>query len=181
MIETPATPGGAGEEEDDEADEIPAVWHDSDDEQLAISLASQPRLRKLRVTESEDLISGKEYIKRLRRQFQRLHPVPEWADPELIAKRRKKAISGAGHDDSDDAAANGVDEMDTDNEEDDEMTMQPLARLLQNATDLTKIEDNTRTGGKRKLRQEVLDIQRLKDVGGNQPVSSLLQKIVDLK
>jgi U3 small nucleolar RNA-associated protein 18 len=50
--------------------------------------------------------------------------------------------------------------------------MQPLAKLLQNASDLTRIEDNAKSGSKRKLRQEVLDIQRLKDVGKTQPVST---------
>lgn len=138
------------------------MWHDSDDEQLTISLASQQRLRKLRVAESEDVITGKEYTRRLRRQFQRLHPVPEWADPE---KQRKIA----GDDDSD----SGAEDMDTDHEEE-RMSTQPLAKLLQGATDLTRIDEETR-GGKRKLRQEVLDIQRLKDVGGTQPVSSFLK------
>lgn len=147
------------DEEDEEGDAAPAVWHDSDDERLTISLASQQRLRKLRVTESEDVVSGKEYVRRLRRQFQRLHPVPDWADPE---KQRKAAGDGDGDSGSD------VDGMDTDNEEE-RMSTQPLAKLLQGATDLTRIEDDTR-GGKKKLRQEVLDIQRLKDVGGTQPV-----------
>lgn len=162
----PGTPDGAGSDEE-EMEDAPAVWHDSDDERLTISLANQARLRKLRVTESEDLISGKEYTKRLRRLYQQLHPVPDWANPDIVAKQRQKAIS-AGDDDSD---ADGVDEMDIDNAEEETMSMQPLARLLQGATDLTKIEGRAPSNGKRKLRQEVLGIQRLKDVGGNQPVS----------
>jgi len=44
------------------------VWEDSDDERMMVSLASNPRLRKLRITESEDLVNGKEYMERLRRQ-----------------------------------------------------------------------------------------------------------------
>lgn len=63
--------------------------------------------------------------------------------------------------------------MDTDEEE--QMSTQPLAKLLQGATDLTRIEDKARGSGKRKLRPEVLDIQRLKDVGGNQPVCLAIQ------
>lgn len=128
-----------------------------------MSLAGQAKLRKLRVAESEDVISGKEYVRRLRRQFQRLHPTPEWANPELAAKRRKI--------NSDDSDADSDQEMDLDEEE--QLSMQPLAKLLQNATNLTRVEDNARSGGKRKLRQEVLDIQRLKDVGKAQPVRPL--------
>jgi len=115
------------------------------------------------VAESEDIVSGKEYVRRLRRQFQRLHPTPEWANPELTAKRRKM--------NSDDSDADSDLQMDSDDEEE-QLSLQPLAKLLQNATDLTRIEDNARSGGKRKLRQEVLDIQRLKDVGKTQPVRS---------
>ncbi|RJE25948.1 hypothetical protein PHISCL_01717 [Aspergillus sclerotialis] len=152
----PATPS---DDEDEKSDAPPAAWHDSDDERLTISLASHQRLRKLRLTESEDVVTGKEYVRRLRRQFQRLHPVPDWADPN---KQRKN--TGDGDSDS------NLDDMDTDNE-DNQMSTQPLAKLLQGSADLTRIEDNTRADGKRKLRQEVLDIQRLKDVGGNQPSS----------
>ena len=116
------------------------------------------------MTESEDLIGGKEYVRRLRRQFQRLHPMPEWANPELAAKRQKT--------DSDDSDAASGEELVSD-EEDAQLSIQPLAKLLQNAGDLTLIEDNSRPGSKRKLRQEMLDIQRLKDVGKAQPVRHL--------
>lgn len=160
IIPSPETPSDA---EDSEEDTGPAVWHDSDDERLAVSLAGQAKLRKLRLTESEDVISGKEYVRRLRRQYQRLHPTPEWANPELAAKKRK-----INPDDSD-----SDQEIESD-DEDEQLSMQPLAKLLQNANDLTRIEDNARSGGKRKLRQEVLDIQRLKDVGKTQPVRHLI-------
>lgn len=113
------------------------------------------------MTESEDIVSGREYVRRLRRQFERLHPMPEWANPELAARRRKT--------DSDDSDVGSGVEMDTDDDEE-QLSMQPLAKLLRNAFDLTRIEDSTHAGGKRKLRQEVIDIQRLKDVGKTQPV-----------
>lgn len=121
---------------------------------MTISLASHQRLRKLRVAESEDIISGKEYIRRLRRQFTQLHPVPGWVE-QATEKQR-----------GEDSDSDGADGMDTDDEE--VSPTQPLAKLLQGATDLTKLEDTR--GGKRKLRQEMLDIHRLKDVGRDQPV-----------
>lgn len=163
IVPSPETPSDA---EDSEADSVPAVWHDSDDERLAVSLAGQAKLRKLRVAESEDVISGKEYVRRLRRQFQRLHPTPEWANLELAAKRRKMNSDGSESDQ----------QLDSD-DEDEQLSMQPLAKLLQNADDLVRVEDNARAGGKRKLRQEVLDIQRLKDVGKAQPVRSHPSKL----
>ncbi|KAJ5762521.1 uncharacterized protein N7511_005903 [Penicillium nucicola] len=154
---TDIIPSEASDAEEEEEEAEPAVWYDSDDDRLAVSLASQARLRKLRTTESEDVVSGKEYIRRLRRQFEQLHPTPEWATPELAPKRRKTDSDSESDIESDD--------------ENEQLSMQPLAKLLQNASDLTRIEDNAKSGGKRKLRQEVLDIQRLKDVGKSQPSS----------
>ncbi|KAK2072742.1 hypothetical protein P8C59_007079 [Phyllachora maydis] len=57
------------------AQDTPA-WVDSDDERLTISLASVAQRRKLRVAEGEDLISGTEYVERLRKQYVQLYPVP---------------------------------------------------------------------------------------------------------
>lgn len=147
-------------------DDVPA-WEDSDDEQIMVSLASNPRLRKLRLSEAEDVINGKEYCKRLRRQFERLYPVPEWANPsasKLSSKKKKRRRSSGSF--SSEAEGSTADGMDID---DDDLSAQPLAKLLQNADNLTRrVEDSKR----RKLRPEILDIQRTKDVGIAQPVSS---------
>lgn len=146
----------------------PAAWEDSDDERITVSLAAHDRMRKLRLTEAEDLVTGKEYVKRLRRQFERLQPTPEWANypANRAAKRRK---TGGNDSDRSDESGVSADEMDTDTEED--LSQQPLARLLQNVGNLSIRDEQATSKSKRKLRQEVLDIQRLKDVGRNQPVS----------
>jgi U3 small nucleolar RNA-associated protein 18 len=44
------------------------AWSDSDDERISVSLAARPQLRKLRRTAAEDVITGKEYSRRLRKQ-----------------------------------------------------------------------------------------------------------------
>ncbi|OJD10732.1 hypothetical protein AJ78_08334, partial [Emergomyces pasteurianus Ep9510] len=165
-IELPIAQGPSDAQRENEP---PAAWEDSDDERITISLAGNNRLRKLRVSEADDVVTGSEYIRRLRKQFERLHPAPEWANPSNSAGGRsaKRRKMGAGQ--SDDESVSGSDHMDTDEEE--EMSLQPLARLLQNAGNLTKGENSTRNSGKRKLRQEVLDIQRMKDVGKGQPSS----------
>ena len=45
-----------------------AVWHDPADAGLSVSLQDTNRLRKLRDSANEDVISGTEYELRLRRQ-----------------------------------------------------------------------------------------------------------------
>ncbi|GAA5906780.1 WD40 repeat domain-containing protein [Sporobolomyces salmoneus] len=62
-----------------------AAWYDPADEELQISLQGQKRLRKLRDAAAEDVVSGLEYENRLRRQFEKLHPTPQWA---LDARRK---------------------------------------------------------------------------------------------
>ncbi|OKL55625.1 hypothetical protein UA08_09086 [Talaromyces atroroseus] len=143
----------------------PAVWVDSDDERMAISLAGHKRLRKLRIAESDDVVSGTEYIRRLRTQYLRLHPTPDWANPEIKRKHRKKR-SGSSSGSEDGLSGS---EMDTDDDAD--VSVKPLAKLLQGAGDLVRGSEGDMAGKPVKLRQEVIDIQRLKDVGGVQPSS----------
>lgn len=50
------------------------AWADPDDDDLRISIASDKRLRKLRTDASEDVITGSEYERRLRKQY-----VPLWS------------------------------------------------------------------------------------------------------
>lgn len=45
-----------------------ALWHDPSDANLQVSLANTKRLRKLRGSAAEDVISGTEYEQKLREQ-----------------------------------------------------------------------------------------------------------------
>lgn len=51
-----------------------------------------------------------------------------------------------------------------------DLSVKPLAKLLHNAGSLT-LSTQTNAGHKQKLRPEVIDVHRLKDVGTAQPVS----------
>ncbi|MCJ1384781.1 hypothetical protein MMC17_007899 [Xylographa soralifera] len=144
----------------------PPAWIDSDDERISVSLASNPRLRKLRISESEDIVNGKEYIRRLRQQFERLYPVPEWANPSASRKtssrRKRRKLSDAG---SSSSESKSDDDMSVDS---DALSAQPLAKLLQSTGPMTQTSV-TPTSNRKRLRPEVIDIQRTKDVSGVQP------------
>ena len=151
-------------EEGSSSDDEPA-WVDSDDERLIVSLATNKRLRKLRLTESEDLVNGKEYTRRLRRQYEQLYPTPEWANPSAARKKKRRKSSM-----SDDSVRSLADDMSID---EDDLSTQPLAKLLRNPSAL--IESTTSSvKSKRRLRPETIDVHRLKDVGGAQPVIFLI-------
>ncbi|EMC96077.1 hypothetical protein BAUCODRAFT_148911 [Baudoinia panamericana UAMH 10762] len=161
---TRPTVAATSDEDDTFPSRHPPAWEDSDDERMLVSLASAPRLRKLRRTEAEDVIDGKEYTKRLRRQFEVLHPRPEWAHYALQQPARKKRRISGPNDSEDVEEGASDDEMDVDLP-----TVAPLSKLLQDAESLVRSSSGPGRGKKRKLRPEVLDIQRMKDIPGTQP------------
>lgn len=71
------------------------AWADPDDASLEISLASSARLRKLRDAPEEDGVKGPEYERRLRRQFVKMNPTPDWA---TAARRKRRRTEGADAD-----------------------------------------------------------------------------------
>jgi U3 small nucleolar RNA-associated protein 18 len=149
--------------EDSEDEEDQPAWDDSDDERLVVSLASVPQLRKLRETAEDDMVNGKEYARRLRKQYERLYPAPEWAAHATgKAKKRRRTM-----DDDEGSSEESGSDMDVD----DDLSTQPLARLLKDADILSR---NTARGPakRRKLQSGTIDIQRLKDVSKAGPVSS---------
>lgn len=126
------------------------AWEDSDDDRLAISLAGATRLRKLRLTEADDVVSGTDYSRRLRLQYLRLHPLPAWArESEGPPAKRRRRSSAA----SDSSAEDGSDS-------DSDVSAQPLEAFLRDVRQLAGL------GGpaKRRLRPEVIDIQRTREI-----------------
>ena len=158
-----AAPAGSvavAKAEESEEEDQPA-WDDSDDERLVISLASVPQLRKLRETADDDMVNGKEYARRLRKQYERLYPAPEWAAHATgKAKKRRRTM-----DDDEESGEASSSDMDVD----DDLSTQPLAKLLRDADILSR---NTVRGPakRRKLQAGTIDIQRLKDVAKAGPV-----------
>ncbi|CUM64226.1 uncharacterized protein PRCAT00001820001 [Priceomyces carsonii] len=78
---------GSSDEDGDDS-ESDAVWEDSDDERIQISLMGSSKVKKLRSYEEETSINGKSFLRRLRSQFEKIYPKPEWVeklemDPEI--------------------------------------------------------------------------------------------------
>ncbi|KAG1809767.1 WD40-repeat-containing domain protein [Suillus plorans] len=109
--EEPIIPEVPGSDEDEEISvihqEIPQqpqktkapAWTDPDDVNVQVSLASNNRLRKLRDAPSDDTVGGREYERRLRRQFEHINPTPDWASiarkKRERGKRRRSSVSGS--------------------------------------------------------------------------------------
>lgn len=93
--------------------------------------------------------------------------MPQWANPSANKHVKKKRRRSSAADDSSGEETSSADEMDMDDEP---LRAQPLAKLLRDVEGLMKSANTTHK--RRKLRPEVLDIQRMKDISGTQPVSS---------
>ena len=120
--------GGDSEDEgdhDDYDDDDEMAWVDSDDEKLNISLIASDRLKKLRRHPDDVCISGKAYTTRLRSQFEKIYPRPEWVN------KFEQQLKEAGDSDDEDRD----DDNDVDMDQDDEslkkqMTPATLSKLL---------------------------------------------------
>lgn len=154
----------------DEAEPQPA-WIDSDDERLTVSLASVGSLRRLRETEADDLIDGAEYARRLRKQYLQVNGLPAWvkdatSDRKTKHRRRSSAASSSS------ASANDSDASGSN--DDDDVSALPLEKFLRDANAIGGDGDGGRRK-KRKLRPEVISIQRTRDIPDTHrgPVESL--------
>lgn len=78
------------------------AWTDPDDVNIQVSLATNNRLRKLREAPDDDAVGGREYERRLRRQYEKINPTPEWATKARKRlhpsqkKRRRGSVSSEG-------------------------------------------------------------------------------------
>ncbi|KAL1952375.1 hypothetical protein VTO73DRAFT_1524 [Trametes versicolor] len=74
-----------------------SAWTDADDTTLEVSLATDKRRRKLRDAVAEDTVGGRDYERRLRRQYEKINPTPEWATKarkrvqDMTGKRRRSS------------------------------------------------------------------------------------------
>lgn len=146
-----------------------AAWADSDDERISVSLVASGRLKKLRVTEDEDVVTGKEFERRLRRQFERVYPVPKWALPSSRRKKRA-AIEDAGTSDSE-AVSDAEDAMNVD------ITAAPLTDLLNSNSSYTSGGTTAEKKKRKPLRPEKIDIARLSDANQARPSHSAISSV----
>jgi U3 small nucleolar RNA-associated protein 18 len=114
------------------------------------------------------MVNGKEYSRRLRKQYERLYPTPEWAQ-HATGKANKKRRRTMDENESGEGSASDMD-MD-----DEDVSSEPLARLLRDADIMSR---NARGPTKRrKLQAGTVDIQRLKDVMKAGPVCISLRHV----
>ncbi|KAH7925692.1 WD40 repeat-like protein [Leucogyrophana mollusca] len=124
------------------------AWTDPDDNTVQVSLASNTRLRKLRDAPSEDIVGGREYERRLRRQYEKINPTPEWASNARKKQHKRHRSSG-----SDDDAMDVVPDL------------------------LSSTAGISGTRNSRTLAQGTLSIERLRDANQSAPAEGEIKTV----
>ncbi|KAL3232714.1 U3 small nucleolar RNA-associated protein 18 [Nakaseomyces bracarensis] len=139
-------------EEDDNA-----AWVDSDDERISVPITINNKLKKLRKSYQDSHIEGPEYIRRLRSQFEKIYPRPQWADS--ISDSEKENSDSEEDDDSEDTknVING--------------DINALAKILESTFSYKE------TSGTKLLPEKNLDILRLKDANASHLSHSAVQSL----
>ncbi|KAJ0051822.1 hypothetical protein Pint_03198 [Pistacia integerrima] len=148
------------EESDDEegTQQKKPVWVDEEELQTKIDIAKVSRLRKLRKEEDEKLISGSDYVSRLRAQHVKLNPGTEWAQLDSRSKM------GGSYDD----------------ESSDEENQAMVARGYE---DVEAVDDILRTNedlvvkSREKLLPGLLEYSRLVDANAEEPSNGPINSV----
>ncbi|KAI3819385.1 hypothetical protein L1987_13216 [Smallanthus sonchifolius] len=115
---------------DDNTERKP-VWVDEEEQKVNINIAKVNRLRKMRKEENERIISGSEYVSRLRAQHVKLNPNTEWARFDSRAKNDTS--------DSDSDQENG--DIDTIFQTSEDLVVKGRSKLLPGILEYTRLVD----------------------------------------
>lgn len=136
------------DEDSEEEEDKNAAWVDEDDKRLKISLSASNITKKLRNDIDEDIVDGVEYSRRLRQQFNKIYPKPNWAMlPSEIKEARKRKSMDSDDEDEDD-----------ENKDEDELDEETRLDLLKSTMGILSRRSKNSTISPRKL-----DILRLKN------------------
>lgn len=139
----------------DYSSESEDAWEDSDDENLRISITSTNKTKKLRTSYKETSINGRNYVRRLRSQFEKIYPRPKWVDD----------VS------EEELSANESDQENDDLEQVIDGDVNALSKILENTYTYKDISSS------KLLPSKSLDIVRLKDANASHPAHSAIQAL----
>jgi U3 small nucleolar RNA-associated protein 18 len=149
--------GGQDALEGEEEGKVP-VWDDEEEATAVVRVAAVNRLRKLRKEEGEEVVSGKDYVSRLRAQHTVLNRGVSWAELPSNKKkdgRRRRLDSELGSDSDSEERENDF----------------GVQNLLENNDDLVVKSSRSR------LPQGLLELIPMRDGNGAEPSNAVVQSV----
>ncbi|KAK0581957.1 hypothetical protein LWI29_019921 [Acer saccharum] len=134
------------------------VWVDDEEEKTNINIAKVNRLRKLMKEEDESLISGPEYVSRLRAQHVKLNPGTEWAQHDSRSRDNDSYDDESSDEENKVVAARGYEDVEA------------VDDILRTNEDLV-----VKSGAK--LLPGLLEYSRLVDANAEEPANSRISSV----
>ena len=145
-------------DEEDGTKQRKPVWVDDEEEKTNINISNVNRLRKLRKAEDESLISGSDYVARLRAQHAKLNPGTEWAQRDS----RSKAYSSDDDESSDEE--NGV-------------VVAPGHKDVESVDDILRTNEDLVVKNGTKLLPGLLEYSKLVDANAEDPSNGPINSV----
>ncbi|PVU87915.1 hypothetical protein BB559_005828 [Furculomyces boomerangus] len=143
----------------------PLLWTDENTENLTVDLVSKSITKKLRKTENESELAGKEYERRLREQFKKINPIPTWA----TKANKSKGKDQPSHSDSDDDIEKENRNSNKSIYENDNY-LQDIDEFLLNSKSMQRKRNKPIESG-------TIDILRVKNANQMDPSESVIQQV----
>ncbi|XP_020220644.1 U3 small nucleolar RNA-associated protein 18 homolog [Cajanus cajan] len=124
--------------DDDLALQRKPVWVDDEEENATVNIAKVNRLRKLRKGEDEDVISGSEYVSRLRAQHVKLNPGTEWAQ---VDKMDRFSDDVSTDDENEAVVSHGCEDVDDILRTNEDLVVKSGAKLLPGHLEYSRLVD----------------------------------------
>jgi U3 small nucleolar RNA-associated protein 18 len=127
----------------------PPAWHDDDDDAIGVDIAAVSRSRKLRETEGETVVSGTDYVRRLR-AFHAKHSLSRGEVPSWAVPRAERRVDRSDDEEGDVGGRTAAAEGDDDDAADGELLasagglLQAPAALLPGRLSVTRVRDANR-------------------------------------
>lgn len=134
------------------------VWVDDEEEMTRVNIANVSRLRKLRKEEDEKVISGPEYVSRLRAQHIKLNPGTEWARLDSRTRDHDSSDNESSDEENQVAAARGYEDV-------------------ENVDDILRTNEELVVKSGAKLLPGILEYSRLVDANAEEPSKSRISSV----
>eukprot|EP00250_Pteridium_aquilinum_P011421 c20055_g1_i1 orf=512-2092(-) len=142
------------------------VWQDEEEGETRVNLAHVNRLRKLLKAGEDGIVSGHEYVSRLRAFHTKLNPGSDWALLPSERKKRKRRSQRRSVTDSDSQDASDIDDNDEDEGDDNGNAF----HALQSTDDLI-------VKSKSRLPPGLLGISRMRDANADEPSNAVIHSV----
>ncbi|KAM7254073.1 hypothetical protein ACFE04_031755 [Oxalis oulophora] len=142
---------------EEKTDKKKPVWVDEEEEQTNVDIAKVNRLRKLRKEEDERLISGAEYVSRLRAHHAKVNPNTDWAR-------------------LDSRSENGQFDYESSDEED-KVEMAHGYENVEAVDDILRTTDDLVVKGSAKLLPGFLEYSKLVDANSQEPANGAINSV----